>query len=205
MNEISKQLEPIRTAHIVTGQTCRALVSPIRKSPIGKLPIGRSPIGKSLILKSMFGLLHLAMIPSVLVAQTSDAQQARSALETSTPKIDFRQQIQPLLARDCYACHGHDANSREADLRLDIEGAAKENAIVPGDIDSSELITRIFSDDPDEIMPPSETGHQLTPSEKKLIKQWIEQGASWQSHWAFEPIGNPKIPQSNSNWPPQRD
>lgn len=111
------------------------------------------------------------------IAQSGEAEQ-----------VDFRQHIQPLLSRDCFACHGPDEETRQGDLRLDIEAAAKQHAIVAGDAQASPLIARIFADDSGEVMPPPETGHQLTTQEKQLLKQWIEQGAAWQSHWAFEPI-----------------
>ncbi|MEO8269307.1 MAG: DUF1553 domain-containing protein [Aureliella sp.] len=108
-------------------------------------------------------------------------------------RIDFRQQIQPLLSRDCFACHGPDEETRQADLRLDAEADAKLFAIVAGDTQASPLIARIYSTDPDEAMPPADSGHQLSEQEKQLLKQWIAEGADWQSHWAFEPILAPAI------------
>ena len=114
--------------------------------------------------------------------------------------IDFRQQIQPLLSRDCFTCHGPDEETRQADLRLDIEADAKLLAIVAGDAESSPLVARIFSTDPDEAMPPAESRHQLSEQEKQLLKQWIAEGADWQNHWAFEPIVAPVVePASQSS------
>ena len=127
-----------------------------------------------------------------------------AAQESAKEKVHFGRQIQPLLARDCYACHGPDKKTRAAGLRLDTEAAAKEFAIVAGEADSSELIDRIFSDDPEIIMPPPETGHRLTIEEKNLIKRWIEEGADWQKHWAFEPIPSPRVPavdSAHADWP----
>ncbi|TWU49421.1 DUF1553 domain-containing protein [Rubripirellula reticaptiva] len=118
---------------------------------------------------------------------------ADAADGVSGTAISFPEQIQPLLARDCFSCHGPDASTREADLRLDIESAAKQHAVVAGDATSSELVSRIYSTDPDSQMPPPETGHRLSDSEKALIRGWIDQGAGWQSHWAFEPIVAPKM------------
>ncbi len=114
--------------------------------------------------------------------------------------IDFRQQIQPLLSRDCFACHGPDEATRQADLRLDLEADAKQSAIVAGDVETSPLLERIFAEDVDEIMPPPESGHQLTAPEKQLLKQWIAEGAHWQSHWAFDPIKTPEVPASAADW-----
>ncbi len=139
----------------------------------------------SLPLASVFVLawLCLSLAPSAM-AQIGNGQPA---------PIDFRQQIQPLLSRNCFACHGPDEEARQADLRLDIEADAKLLAIVAGDTDSSPLVARIFSTDPAEAMPPSESGHQLSEQEKQVLRQWIAEGAHWQSHWAFEPIRAPAI------------
>ena len=115
-------------------------------------------------------------------------------------QISFRKQVQPLIANRCLACHGPDENAREADLRLDTEAGAKEFAIEPGNADDSEMITRIESDDPDLVMPPAGHGKPLSAVEQKLLRDWINQGAPWQGHWAFEPIARPKIPVDNSGW-----
>ncbi len=76
-------------------------------------------------------------------------------------EISFNREIRPLLSDACFACHGPDAAHREADLRLDLEASAKEDAIVPGDVEASELIARITSDDPDLLMPPPDSGKQV--------------------------------------------
>lgn len=115
-------------------------------------------------------------------------------------EISFRKQVQPLLANRCLACHGPDENSREADLRLDTEAGAKTFAIDPGNASGSELIARIESDDPDVIMPPRGHGKPLTSAEQNLLRDWINQGAPWQGHWAFEPIKQPSAPADNSGW-----
>ena len=114
--------------------------------------------------------------------------------------VSFREQVQPLLANRCFACHGPDDNAREAGLRLDNEAGAKENVIESGDADASEMIARIESDDPDFLMPPPGHGKPLSPAEKKLLRNWINQGAPWKGHWAFEPINRPKVPADNSGW-----
>ena len=114
--------------------------------------------------------------------------------------VSFRKQVQPLLANRCLACHGPDENAREADLRLDTEAGAKASAIEPGNADDSELIVRIESDDPDLAMPPAGHGKRLTSDEQKLLRDWINQGAPWQGHWAFEPISRPDVPVDNSGW-----
>ncbi len=107
-------------------------------------------------------------------------------------ELDFDRQIRPILANHCYACHGFDAHSRQADLRLDTRDGALTSgsgeAIVPGNPNSSQLIQRIFHDDPGAIMPPPEFGKPLTPEQKQLLQRWIETGAVYAEHWAFQPL-----------------
>ncbi|MAM90574.1 MAG: chromosome segregation protein [Opitutaceae bacterium] len=106
--------------------------------------------------------------------------------------ISFNKDIRPILSDICFQCHGPDANSREADLRLDARESAMADrggysALVPGDPDESELIWLIFSEDSSEQMPPSEHPRQLSQAEKELIRDWVEQGAEYEAHWAFIP------------------
>ncbi|MEE2827274.1 MAG: DUF1549 domain-containing protein, partial [Planctomycetota bacterium] len=99
--------------------------------------------------------------------------------------IDFQQQIQPILSDRCYHCHGPDEQSRQADLRLDLrEGAL--HVLAPGDLASSELWSRLTSEDEDLVMPPPESKLALTAEERDLIGAWIKQGAVWKKHWSFE-------------------
>lgn len=109
--------------------------------------------------------------------------------------VDFSRDIQPILGENCYHCHGPDAAKRKGDLRLDEEKAAKSgSAIVPGKIDDSELVKRIFSSDPEELMPTPKSNRKLTEAQKQLVKQWISEGAKWGRHWAFEPVKRPPVP-----------
>jgi hypothetical protein len=112
---------------------------------------------------------------------------------TSIAKISFNYDIKPILSDRCFACHGPDANKREADLRLDTpEGAfaaLKDNpghfAIIAGDPDESEMYRRLISDDPDIKMPPPESNLSISEEEISLIKKWIAQGAEYEKHWSF--------------------
>ena len=112
---------------------------------------------------------------------------------SSRDKVDYNFHVKPILADRCYQCHGPDENAREADLRLDLEEGAFGDLggghypIVAGKPDESELIWRIYAEDEDDRMPPPESRHSLTPSEKDTLRKWIEQGAEWKEHWAFEP------------------
>ncbi|MBS0263282.1 MAG: PSD1 domain-containing protein [Planctomycetes bacterium] len=114
-------------------------------------------------------------------------------------EVSFNRDIRPILSEHCFACHGFDAKQRKADLRLDLaESALAERngvvAIKPGDLAKSDLWQRINSTDPQEVMPPPSTKKQLTAEQKKLIQQWIEQGAKFQKHWAFEPPTGAGVP-----------
>jgi hypothetical protein len=103
--------------------------------------------------------------------------------------VDFRRDIQPILSDNCFLCHGPDSKTRKADLRLDVKDGALRKAdpvIVPGKSGESELIARITCTEPDELMPPRKSGKALTPHQIELLKTWIDQGASWSKHWAFE-------------------
>lgn len=111
----------------------------------------------------------------------------------------FNDEIRPILSDRCFACHGFDANTREGNLRLDTPegaiGARDEGpAIVPGKPDASIVWKRIISDDPDEVMPPSDSHLILSDHEKDLIKRWIEGGAIYEKHWSFVPVKAPKVP-----------
>ena len=108
--------------------------------------------------------------------------------------VDFSRDVLPILSENCFPCHGPDAKTRKADLRLDVkEGAlrTKDPVIVPGKSGESELILRITSTDRDEVMPPPKSGKKLTRDQIELLKKWIDQGRSWSRHWAFEPIARP--------------
>ncbi len=123
--------------------------------------------------------------------------------EPSGRPPSFVRQIRPLLARHCFACHGPDESHREAELRLDEPGAAVDaGAIVAGDAGESELIRRVFSDDPDEAMPPADSGTQLTDRERKLLRDWVDSGAVYERHWAFVPPTRPDPPPvALGSWP----
>jgi hypothetical protein len=110
-------------------------------------------------------------------------------------EADFSRDIQPLLADRCFQCHGPDANTRKGGLRLDLEAEAKKSAIVPGDVDASELIRRITTADPDDRMPPAEAEKApFTEAEIARLKAWISEGAPWAQHWAFVAPVRPEAP-----------
>ena len=110
---------------------------------------------------------------------------------TADGPISFNKHIRPVLSENCYACHGPDEASREADLRLDtFEGATggESPAIVVGNPKASEFIARITASDEDDIMPPPDSHKSLTPAQIELLTRWVEDGAEWEDHWSFMPI-----------------
>jgi mono/diheme cytochrome c family protein len=113
--------------------------------------------------------------------------------------IDFNRQILPILSDACFHCHGPDAATREAKLRLDQrEGIFRTRegvtVVAPGKPDVSELILRISSQHEDEVMPPRKASRQLKPAEIDLLKRWVAAGAPWGTHWAFTPPQRPAVP-----------
>ena len=125
---------------------------------------------------------------------------AQAAQEPKSNTVEFNRDVRPILSDKCFACHGFDAKTRKADLRLDLpEGAFADNdgtrAIVPGDLQKSEAWLRIISTDEDEVMPPPKSHKTMSAAEKETIKRWIEQGANYQKHWAFIAPKRPAVPE----------
>ncbi len=115
--------------------------------------------------------------------------------DAASTTVEFNRDVRPILAENCYQCHGPDAKHREADLRLDVRDVAVSvKAIVPGSPDKSELVARIFNQNPDEFMPPPVAHKKLTPQQKELLKRWIAEGAQYQGHWSYTPPVKPPVP-----------
>lgn len=142
---------------------------------------GRRPLTAgwvALLLMGLTGLIAGSFLPQSSACAAEGVQYGRDVL--------------PILAGHCFACHGPDASSRKADLRLDDTAGATAKrdggaALVPGSLDQSELWQRIISTDEATVMPPPSTKKPLTPAQKEILKQWIEQGGEYQNHWAFSP------------------
>ncbi|MCA9248011.1 MAG: PSD1 domain-containing protein [Planctomycetales bacterium] len=121
--------------------------------------------------------------------------------------MDFNRDVRPILSDKCFYCHGPDPKHREADLRLDEEQAAKADlggyhAVVAGDAEASEIYARIIAHDDDERMPPADSGKELMKTEIELLRQWINQGATWSKHWAYVPPQQHAAPSVvNESWP----
>lgn len=120
----------------------------------------------------------------------------------------FSREIRPILADRCFRCHGPDDQNRKAGLRLDVTEEARRElkggrrAIVPGQPEASELIKRILTDDPDDLMPPAEVKKPLSSEQKELLRSWVKSGARYELHWAFQRPQPPAVPPvRNAAWP----
>lgn len=119
-----------------------------------------------------------------------------SAADALPERVQFNRDIRPILADNCFACHGPDKHKREAELRLDTEAGLRGEGgpVTPGQPDESSLWRRITAEDAETIMPPPGVGKQLSPRDRQLIRRWIEQGAAWEGHWSFTPVLRPELP-----------
>ncbi|MBL9186955.1 MAG: PSD1 domain-containing protein [Opitutaceae bacterium] len=139
-------------------------------------------------------MIPLRFLPLPLVAALATG----SVLRAAEP-IDFNRQILPILSDACFHCHGPDAATREAKLRLDQRDGLfrtrdEVSVVTPGHPAKSELFLRITSKEEDEVMPPPKATRRLKPAEIELLKQWISDGAPWSTHWAFSPPQRVPVP-----------
>ncbi len=137
-----------------------------------------------------------AVLLSVMIGIVGAVLSSQSVSASTVPEgttIRFNDHVRPILST-CFYCHGPDEKHREAGLRLDVREDAVANrdgvhAILPGKPDQSELLTRILTHDPDDVMPPPEAKKPaLTKNEIDILRRWIEQGAPYEGHWAFQPL-----------------
>jgi len=123
---------------------------------------------------------------------------ARAAEPKKLPKVSFNRDIRPIMSDTCFHCHGFDAKTREAGLRLDIrEEALKKTEndilpIVPGKPELSGIITRILDDE--DPMPPEKAHKPFTAAQKELFRRWVAEGAEYEPHWAYAPLTKPAVP-----------
>jgi mono/diheme cytochrome c family protein len=141
---------------------------------------------------SVMGLCWLG-----LAGPTSAAESAQAR------PVDFNREIRPILSAHCFACHGPDAAERKAELRLDTKAGALADlgghfALAPGKADESELVRRISSSDPNEVMPPATSGKKLTADQIALLRRWVVEGAPWQGHWAYVKAARPAVPPASA-------
>ncbi len=127
------------------------------------------------------------------------------AIADTRPPVSYGRDIRPILSDKCFRCHGPDAEARQADLRLDTREGITGKIVAPGNPEKSEIITRIFSEDDDERMPPPDSNLSLSPEQKELLRRWVAEGAVFAEHWAFQPLPEKiAVPQvGDDSWPRQ--
>lgn len=114
---------------------------------------------------------------------------AADAPRSQAHAISFNRDIRPILSDNCFSCHGPSSAGRKANLRLDQREAVIEAGVVSSETpEDSELLHRVLSTDPDEVMPPPSSRKTLNNEQKELLKRWVEQGARYEPHWAFIPV-----------------
>ena len=151
--------------------------------------------------------LPLVALASGLLAVSAPPSAEAVAAAEPAPAVDFQRDIRPILSDNCFACHGPDEATREADLRLDTRDGAfsprppagrssrpRDPAVVPGDASASLLVERINHTDALRRMPPEVSQKSLSDEQIDLLTRWIEQGAPWDQHWSFAAIDQPATP-----------
>src|SRR5215471_11098098 len=145
--------------------------------------------------------------PELLLALASALNLTILAGPAGPAKVDFNRDVRPVLAENCFACHGPDEEKRKAKLRLDVRDIALQPAksgavpIVPGSAEKSELLKRVTNPDEDERMPPLKTGKHLNDAQIAVLRRWIDEGAEYKPHRFFVPPQRPELPTvSDASW-----
>src|SRR5262245_45049059 len=132
--------------------------------------------------------LPTARVMTVLVLTLSPCHLVTLSPCYGKEKLEYNRDIRPILAENCFACHGPDKAARKAHLRIDIRQEVIEaGLIVPGKPDESPLLDRVFTKARARMMPPAGSHKKLTEAQKKTLEAWVAQGAEYQDHWAFIP------------------
>ena len=152
-------------------------------------------------LQPRFSPLAITPLGSVLLLAAAASVDGGEAIA-----VDFGTEVRPILAKHCFTCHGPDEAAREAGLRLDVRDAAVADlggyrAVMPGDAGESEIFLRVTSEDPDMRMPPGDRHPPLTEREIETLRRWIDDGATYQRHWAFVPPQTPPVPDAGDDLP----
>jgi hypothetical protein len=147
---------------------------------------------KTLLLRVFFASFSSLSLCSSMVGSAAPAGD----------RLEYNRDVRPILAENCFACHGPDSASRKAGLRLDRrDDAVKSGAFVPGKPGESALVERILADDPSHVMPPRKTKKKLSAAQKETLKRWIAEGAEYQPHWSFiAPKRSPLPAVKNTGW-----
>ncbi|TLV03213.1 DUF1553 domain-containing protein [Dyadobacter luticola] len=155
--------------------------------------------------------LWLPLAPFILAScekKVDLPEDVEREMSTLVAPVDYTYDVKPILSDRCFACHGPDANHQKANLRLDVQKVAYKKeaesglkAIKPGSPGNSELVYRILAEDPEIVMPTPESHLSLTAREKAILIRWIEEGAEYKPHWAFNKVSKPELPKvKNEKW-----
>lgn len=154
-------------------------------------------------------VIYFFLLCAVFTSCKQEGEYAAIPSKKIPEVVDYNFDVRPILSDKCFACHGPDVNKRAEDLRLDTpEGAYKalkdrenEFAIVPNNVEKSVLYQKITAKDSAELMPPLDSNLKLSSYEIQILKKWIEQGASYEPHWAFVAVDKPELPKlKNADW-----
>ena len=145
--------------------------------------------------------------PQTEISAVLGSDDPQTSLAKIPENISYNFDVKPILSDKCYTCHGPDPKSVKANLRLDIsdhwyrtsDANPNKQIIFSGKVSKSELVDRIRSTKASHQMPPPETNLFLTEREKQIIEKWIEQGAKWETHWAYIPPVKNDPPPGNFN------
>ena len=144
------------------------------------------------------GFWRIALLSLILVS---------TFVTGAAEEISFNWDVRPILSANCFSCHGPDKKARKAKLRLDKrEGALSDlggyRALEPGKADESELVLRIETNDPDDLMPPPDSGHKLTAEDRRVLREWVNAGGEYDTHWSFKrPVKAPLPNLGQKDWP----
>ena len=162
-------------------------------------------------LKQILTLLIFLVVLSSCQQKPNSTEKliSKNDLGAIPEKVDFTFHVKPIISDRCFKCHGPDKNAIEGDLSLNTAedaykalGKLKDHyAIVPNKPEESTLVSRIYSEDANLLMPPPESNLELTETEKAILKKWIEQGAEYKEHWAFiTPEPQKKLTTTKKDW-----
>jgi hypothetical protein len=186
-------------------------------APLGRLNRVLTPVALYRTPSGQRGPLVNHMCASAVTAQASllavlcVCVPLRGFAADQTSMVRFNRDVRPIMSENCFACHGPDQKSRKGGLRLDTRDGlfskleTGQIPVVAGKPDASELMRRIESKDPDEKMPPPDSGHALTPARIDTLRSWIARGAQWEGHWSYILPVRPKVPnvqihQAGAGW-----
>jgi hypothetical protein len=152
------------------------------------------------VIADRYAPIAATVVTLALLGLAATASPGHKAAPAAQPKLDYLRDIRPILANNCFPCHGQDEKKRQANLRLDNSASAYGKsdeghvAIVPGKPQASAVVARITAAGALK-MPPEKSGHRLAPENITTLKRWIAEGAVYEPHWAFRPLRRPAIPE----------